>query len=71
MRYPPNAHLVRTLILPFPEVRIYEAPDLPGEWIAENSRTGDVTQGHSPQHAFSMYGEMMRTLRSLRERSNR
>lgn len=67
VQYPTGTHLVRSLTIPstFPkEVRIYEAPDLPGAWIAENSQTGDITQGRSPDHALFMYEEMMSLLQT-------
>ena len=41
------------------EVFVYEAPDLPGQWVARDAVTDVVSQGNSRPHALAMLAEAL------------
>ncbi len=41
------------------DVFVYEAPDLPGQWVARDAVTGVVSQGDSRPHALAMLAEAL------------
>lgn len=41
------------------EVSLYEAPDLPGQWVARDAVTGVVSQGNSRPHGLAMLAEAL------------
>lgn len=45
-------------------IRLYPAPDVPGQWIAEIEELDLVTQGNDAAHALEMLADALRIVQS-------
>lgn len=43
-------------------IKIYPAPDLPGQWVAHDTESDVITQGNTRQHAKSMLTEAIQLI---------